>query len=70
MLLLLGAELCLELGDVLWYLDTRDAQGIYARAGFVLADPGRTMVRPRRERSPVPGDRTAGRGGVSPPPGG
>lgn len=49
-----------ELRDLLWYLDTRDAQGIYARAGFVPADPGRTMVRPRRERSPVPGDRGVG----------
>jgi GNAT superfamily N-acetyltransferase len=30
-----------------WYLNTRDAQGLYERFGFEPADPGRTLVRPR-----------------------
>ncbi len=31
-----------------WYLNTSDAHGLYERFGFEPADPGRTMVRPRR----------------------
>jgi GNAT superfamily N-acetyltransferase len=38
--------------DCLWYLGTRDAQGLYARFGFEPADPQRTMTRGR------PGDGT------------
>jgi GNAT superfamily N-acetyltransferase len=34
--------------DCLWYLNTRDAHELYERFGFASADPGRTMVRPRR----------------------
>ena len=34
--------------DLNWYLNTRDAHGLYARFGFIPADPGRTMVRPRK----------------------
>lgn len=30
-----------------WYLNTRDAHGLYERFGFEPADPGRTLVRPR-----------------------
>ncbi len=30
-----------------WYLNTRDAHGLYERFGFQPADPGRTLVRPR-----------------------
>jgi GNAT superfamily N-acetyltransferase len=33
--------------DCLWYLNTRDAHGLYERFGFVPADPGRTLVRNR-----------------------
>jgi GNAT superfamily N-acetyltransferase len=39
-----------EYRDLAWYLGTRDAQGLYAKFGFVPADPGRTMT-----RSPVQG---------------
>lgn len=38
--------------DVHWYLNTRDAQALYRRFGFVPADPGRTMVRPGGSPSP------------------
>ena len=31
----------------LWYLNTRDAHGLYERFGFEPADPGRTLVRRR-----------------------
>jgi GNAT superfamily N-acetyltransferase len=31
----------------LWYLNTRDAHGLYDRFGFQPADPARTMTRPR-----------------------
>jgi GNAT superfamily N-acetyltransferase len=34
--------------DCYWYLNTLDAHGLYAKVGFVVADPARTMVRPRR----------------------
>ena len=33
--------------DCLWYLNTRDAHGLYERFGFRPADPGRTLVRER-----------------------
>jgi GNAT superfamily N-acetyltransferase len=33
--------------DCLWYLNTRDAHTLYERFGFVSADNGRTLVRPR-----------------------
>jgi GNAT superfamily N-acetyltransferase len=33
--------------DCLWYLNTRDAHGLYERFGFQPADPARTMIRPR-----------------------
>jgi GNAT superfamily N-acetyltransferase len=33
--------------DLVWYLSTRDAQSLYRRFGFVSADPGRVMTRPR-----------------------
>ena len=33
--------------DCFWYLNTRDAQRLYARFGFRPADPGRTLVRDR-----------------------
>ncbi len=33
--------------DCLWYLNTRDAHGLYRRFGFAGADPDRTMVRSR-----------------------
>lgn len=33
--------------DCAWYLNTRDAHGLYEEVGFVPADPARTMVRPR-----------------------
>jgi GNAT superfamily N-acetyltransferase len=36
--------------DCYWYLNTRDAQALYRRFGFVLADPGRTMIRDRPAR--------------------
>jgi GNAT superfamily N-acetyltransferase len=35
--------------DCYWYLNTRDAQALYERFGFVGADPARTLVRPRRD---------------------
>lgn len=35
--------------DCLWYLNTRDAHGLYERFGFQPADPTRTMIRPRPE---------------------
>jgi GNAT superfamily N-acetyltransferase len=53
----LGTEIVREaiedrgLRDVQWYLNTRDAHGLYLRFGFEPADPGRTMVRPRGSRS-------------------
>jgi GNAT superfamily N-acetyltransferase len=53
----LGTEIVREavedaaLLDVHWYLNTRDAHGLYRRFGFEPADPGRTMVRPRGSRS-------------------
>jgi GNAT superfamily N-acetyltransferase len=53
----LGTEIVREaiedrgLRDVQWYLNTRDAHGLYRRFGFEPADPGRTMVRPRGSRS-------------------
>jgi len=34
--------------DRLWYLNTRDAHGLYERFGFHPADPERTMVRDRK----------------------
>jgi GNAT superfamily N-acetyltransferase len=34
--------------DCLWYLNTRDAHGLYERFGFQPADPGRTLIRQRR----------------------
>jgi GNAT superfamily N-acetyltransferase len=37
--------------DCAWYLNTRDAHALYARFGFGPADPERTMVRDRGERS-------------------
>ena len=37
--------------DCYWYLNTRDAQALYERFGFVGADPARTLVRPGRERT-------------------
>lgn len=37
--------------DCAWYLNTRDAHGLYEKVGFVPADPTRTMVRPRPERA-------------------
>jgi len=37
--------------DCLWYLNTRDAHGLYARFGFTPAEPGRTMVRSRPDPS-------------------
>ena len=36
--------------DCYWYLNTRDAQTLYQRFGFVGADPHRTLVRPPPER--------------------
>ena len=54
----LGTEIVREcvqdpgLRDVHWYLNTRDAQSLYRGFGFVPADPGRTMVRPRGSTSP------------------
>lgn len=33
--------------DCLWYLNTRDAHGLYERFGFQPADPERTLVRER-----------------------
>jgi GNAT superfamily N-acetyltransferase len=33
--------------DCFWYLNTRDAHGLYERFGFTPADPVRTLVRPR-----------------------
>jgi GNAT superfamily N-acetyltransferase len=33
--------------DCLWYLNTRDAHGLYERFGFHRADPQRTLVRER-----------------------
>ncbi|MGE5227621.1 MAG: GNAT family N-acetyltransferase [Planctomycetaceae bacterium] len=33
--------------DCLWYLNTRDAHGLYERFGFRSADPERTLVRDR-----------------------
>ena len=55
----LGAELTREAvedprhRDCIWYLNTRDAHGLYSRFGFRPADPGRTMVRPRPGDVPV-----------------
>jgi GNAT superfamily N-acetyltransferase len=52
----LGSELVREAvehpayRDLAWYLGTRDAHGLYAKFGFVPADPGRTMTRSRVER--------------------
>jgi GNAT superfamily N-acetyltransferase len=37
--------------DLVWYLSTRDAGGLYARFGFRPADPDRVMTRPRTGRS-------------------
>jgi predicted N-acetyltransferase YhbS len=54
----LGAELTREAvedpryRDCLWYLNTRDAHGLYERFGFRPADPGKTMVRPRPSDGP------------------
>jgi len=36
-------------GRITEYLNTRDAQALYERFGFVGADPARTLVRPRRD---------------------
>ena len=36
--------------ELAWYLGTRDAHGLYAKFGFVPADPGRTMTRSRVDR--------------------
>jgi GNAT superfamily N-acetyltransferase len=33
--------------DCFWYLNTSSAHGLYAKFGFVPADPGRTLVRRR-----------------------
>lgn len=33
--------------DLFWFLSTTTAHGLYERYGFVGADPGRTMTRPR-----------------------
>jgi GNAT superfamily N-acetyltransferase len=33
--------------DLVWYLSTRDARSLYERFGFLPADPGRVMTRPR-----------------------
>jgi len=35
-----------------WYLNTRDAHGLYARFGFRPADVDRTMTRRRKTHSP------------------
>ncbi len=44
--------------DCYWYLNTRDAQGLYERFGFVGADPARTLVRPGPQTTgePSPSD--------------
>ena len=53
----LGIELVREAvedpwsADCYWYLNTRDAQTLYQRFGFVGADPDRTLVRPPPERA-------------------
>ncbi len=50
-----GTELVREavedprLRDCLWYLNTRDAHGLYERFGFAPADPNRTLVRQRAQ---------------------
>lgn len=50
----LGVELVREavedprFAQCLWYLDTRDAHGLYERFGFQPADPARTLTRSRR----------------------
>ncbi len=50
----LGVELVREAVEdpryahCLWYLNTRDAHGLYERFGFQPADPGRTLIRPAR----------------------
>jgi GNAT superfamily N-acetyltransferase len=50
----LGVELVREAVEdprsahCLWYLNTRDAHGLYERFGFQPADPGRTLIRPPR----------------------
>lgn len=36
--------------DCAWYLNTRDAHALYARFGFLPADPERTMTRGRAPR--------------------
>jgi GNAT superfamily N-acetyltransferase len=36
--------------DCAWYLSTKDAHGLYVKFGFLPADPGRTMVRPRPDQ--------------------
>jgi predicted N-acetyltransferase YhbS len=36
----------------LWYLNTRDAHGLYERFGFRRADPARTLVRDRPKPPP------------------
>jgi len=38
--------------DLVWYLSTRDARGLYERLGFRPADPDRVMTRPRAEGAP------------------
>jgi GNAT superfamily N-acetyltransferase len=56
----IGAELVREAvehppeRDCLWYLNTRDALALYARFGFVPADPARTMTRVRSDSRPAP----------------
>jgi GNAT superfamily N-acetyltransferase len=54
----LGVELVREAVEngpyahLAWYLNTRDAHGLYERFGFAPPDPERLMVRPpRRSRS-------------------
>jgi GNAT superfamily N-acetyltransferase len=50
----LGVELVREAvengphADLAWYLNTRDAHGLYERFGFGPPDPERLMVRPPR----------------------
>ncbi len=45
--------------DCLWYLNTRDAHGLYERFGFQPADPAHTLVRPRVPTVPEDGDAEA-----------
>jgi GNAT superfamily N-acetyltransferase len=40
--------------DCAWYLNTRDAHGLYERFGFAPADPEITMTRRRVSRDPGP----------------